>query len=84
MEVGYFIGEDYWRLGIATTALQILLNYIKNEFDVVRLIAEVYAYNKASMKVLRKNGFYLESIRRKSVLKNNVLVDDYVWVKIIE
>jgi ribosomal-protein-alanine N-acetyltransferase len=84
MEIGYFIGEQYWNLGIATQAVKILLGYIEKQFDIVRLYAEVYAHNKASMQVLRKNGFYLESIRRKSVIKNNVLIDDYVWVKLLE
>ena len=84
MEIGYFIGEQYWKLGIATQAVRILLDYIQRQFDVVRLYAEVYAYNKASMQVLGSNGFFLESIRHKSALKNNILLDDYVWVKILE
>ena len=84
MEIGYFIGEQFWNLGIATQAVHILVDYIEKEFDVVRLYAEVYAHNKASIHVLRNNGFYLESVRRKSAVKNNVLLDDYVWVKILE
>ena len=82
-EIGYFIGEDYWHLGIATQAVKILAEYIEKEFDAVRLYAEVYAHNIASMHVLRNNGFYLESIRRKSAIKNNMLFDDYVWVKLL-
>ncbi|MBV9961828.1 MAG: GNAT family N-acetyltransferase [Parafilimonas sp.] len=84
IEIGYFIGEAYWNLGIATQAVHILVDHIEKEFDVVRLYAEVYAHNKASMKVLRNNGFYLESIRRKSAVKNNILLDDYIWVKILD
>ena len=84
MEIGYFIGEAYWNLGIGTAAVRILLNYIEKQFDVVRIYAEVYEHNKASMHILRRNGFYLESIRRKSAIKNNILLDDYVWVKILE
>ncbi len=84
MEVGYFIGEPYWRHGIATSAVQILISHIEKEFDVVRLVAEVYAHNKASMNVLHKNGFYLECIRRKGAFKNDVVVDDYVWVKFLK
>ena len=75
MEIGYFIGEQFWNLGIATQAVRILLDYIEKEFDVVRLYAEVYAHNKVSMRVLRNNGFYLESIRRKSAVKNNALLE---------
>jgi len=48
-----------------------------------RIYAEVFANNKASMKVLQKNGFHLESIRRKATIKNNIVLDDYVCVKLI-
>jgi RimJ/RimL family protein N-acetyltransferase len=30
---------------------------------------------------LQKNGFELESIRKKAVIKNNEYIDDFVWVK---
>jgi len=36
------------------------------------------------MKVLEKNGFYLESIRKKAAIKNNIVINDFVWVKLIE
>ncbi len=83
METGYFIAEKFWGKGIATEALRLLLEYIQQRFDVVRVYAEVFEHNKASMKVLQKNGFYLEGIRCKAVIKNNLLIDDYVWVKLI-
>lgn len=83
IEIGYFIGEQFKGNGVATESVRILLEYIQHRFDVVRIQAEVFVHNKASMRVLQKNGFYLESIRRKSVIKNNVLMDDYVWVKIL-
>lgn len=83
MEIGYFVGEPFWNKGIAGRAVRILLNYIEKEFDVVRVFAEVFEFNKASMRVLHKNGFYLENIRRKAVIKNNRIMDDYVWVKLL-
>lgn len=83
MEVGYFIGENFWNQGIATKALHILMDYIEKHFDVVRIYAEVFENNKASMAVLRKNGFYLESIHRKAAIKNDLILDDYVWVKLL-
>jgi len=83
-EIGYFIGEDYWGKGIATEAVRQLVDYIQKKFDVVRIYAEVFEYNKASMKVLEKNDFYLECVRKKAAIKNNVILDDYVWVKLVE
>lgn len=83
IEIGYFLGENYWGKGIASSALKLLLQYISKQFDVVRIYAEVFEHNKASMRVLEKSGFYLESIRKMSVTKNNVLMNDYVWVKLL-
>jgi RimJ/RimL family protein N-acetyltransferase len=83
IEIGYFLGEPFWGKGIATQAVSHLIEYIKENFDVIRIYAEVFDHNKASMKVLEKNGFHLEGIREKAVIKNNVVLDDYVWVKFL-
>ena len=80
VEVGYFIGEPFWGKGIATKAVALILEYIRQEMDVTRIYAEVFESNKASMRVLEKSGFLLEGIRKKAVFKNNVVMDDYVWV----
>ena len=61
-----------------------MVSYVQKEFDIVRIYAEVFEFNRASMKALEKNGFYLESIRKKAAFKNNMIVDDYVWVKLLE
>jgi len=83
IEIGYFIGEPFWGKGIATESVKVLVEYIALHFDVVRLYAEVFEHNKESMRVLQKNGFYLEGIRQRSVIKNNALMSDYVWVKLL-
>ena len=83
VEVGYFIGEAFWGKGIATKAVELIIEYIQREFDMVRITAEVFEHNKASMRVLEKVGFHLESIRKKAVVKNNVIMDDHVWVKLL-
>jgi RimJ/RimL family protein N-acetyltransferase len=81
-EIGYWIGEAWWGKGIASEAVRQISEYIFYYFDIVRLYAEVFENNKSSMRVLEKNGFYLEGVRRKAVLKNGVLMDDYIWVKL--
>lgn len=79
-EVGYWIGEPFWGQGIATEAVKQMVIYTFTYFDIVRLYAEVFEHNKASMRVLEKNGFYLEGVRRKAVFKQDKLMDDYIWV----
>lgn len=81
VEMGYWIAERFWGMGIATIATGLMSDYVFQTFAINRIVAEVFEPNKASMRVLEKNGFTLECVRRKGVLKNDVLLDDYVWVK---
>ncbi len=81
-ELGYWIGEPYWGKGIAGESIKLMMGYAFETFPVIsRIYARVFEYNKPSMKVLEKNGFHLESIQKQSAIKNNVVVDEYVWVK---
>ena len=83
-ELGYFIAEEYWGHGVATEAIGQMVRYVKKNFEVVRVYAEVFEYNTASMRVLEKNGFYLECVRKKAAIKNDRIIDDYVWVRLLE
>lgn len=82
IEIGYYVGEPYWGNGIASEATRLLCAYIgEHKKEIVRIEANVFQHNQASMRVLQKNGFYLEAIRQKAVFKNNELIDEYLWVK---
>ncbi|WP_323789800.1 GNAT family protein [Psychroserpens sp.] len=83
-EIGYFISKTYWGKGLATQAVKKMTAYTFKHFDVIRLVAGVFDFNKSSMKVLEKNGYYLESIRKNAVIKNGKIIDDYIWVKLKE
>ncbi|MGH2563496.1 MAG: GNAT family N-acetyltransferase [Ginsengibacter sp.] len=83
-EIGYWIAEPFWGKGIATETIKLMLEKTSQNFPlIIRVYAEVFEHNKASMRVLEKNGFHLESIRKKAVIKSNVIMDDYVWVKLL-
>jgi len=81
-EIGYFVAEPFWGKGIATEAIKLITDYIFANFDTVRVVAGVFDFNKASMKALEKNGYYLESIRKNAVIKNGQIMDDCIWVKL--
>jgi [ribosomal protein S5]-alanine N-acetyltransferase len=81
-EIGYFIAEPFWGKGIVTEAIKQMTEYTFSNFDVIRIVAGVFDFNQASMKALEKNGYYLESIRKKSVIKNGQIIDDFIWVKL--
>jgi len=81
-EIGYFISKKFWGKGLATQAVKKMTEYTFTNFNVVRIVAGVFDFNKSSMKVLEKNGYYLESVRKKAVIKNGKIIDDYIWVKL--
>lgn len=81
-EIGYFISKEFWGKGLATQAVKKMTEYTFKHFDVVRLVAGVFDFNKSSMKVLEKNGYYLESVRKNAVIKNGKIINDYIWVKL--
>lgn len=81
-ELGYWLGEKYWGRGIMNRAVREICDYTFENFDIVRIIAEPYAYNLASRKVLEKAGFELEGIMRKSVFKNGKIYDSCMYAMI--
>ena len=81
VEVGYFIGEEYWGKGLATAAIKLLMEMLLASGRWKRVEAHVFAENKNSMKVLEKNGFHLEGIKKNGAFKNDFFTDEYIWVK---
>lgn len=81
VELGYWIAEPFWGKGIATEAVRLITAYVFDHFEINRIVAEVFEYNPSSMRVLEKNGYYLQTVYRKGILKNNYLYDNYLWVK---
>ena len=53
--IGYWIGKEFWRRGIANAAVAEFLLLV----NIRPLFAEVANHNAASQKVLQKNGFTL-------------------------
>ncbi len=80
-ELSYWVAEPFWGKGIATIAVGLMTQYVFETYAINRIVAEVFENNKASNRVLEKNGFNLECVRRRGILKNDLLMDDYVWVK---
>jgi ribosomal-protein-alanine N-acetyltransferase len=79
-EIGYWLGESYWNKGIVTEAIHALVNYIFETTSLIRITACVFEKNTASMHVLEKAGFQLESIHKKAVYKNEQVMDEYQYV----
>jgi ribosomal-protein-alanine N-acetyltransferase len=64
VEVGYTIARKYCGQGLATEALQVLIQYGFEKLDLARIEAVVLPENKASSKVLLKAGMQFEGLLR--------------------
>lgn len=78
-EIGYFVGKQFWGQGIISVALKLIVPYIFENFDVIRIYAEPYTHNQASRRVLEKHGFICEAVLKSSVIKNNVIHDSCIY-----
>ena len=59
ISVGYRLLERFWGKGIATEALGLMVSYLYGQTDMEIITASTMVENKASAKVLIKNGFDL-------------------------
>ncbi len=80
--MGYWLGEDYWRKGIVSSALKGIVEFAFNELELERIFAVPLERNTASRRVLEKNGFVLEGILRNSVVKSGKFYNQALYAKI--
>lgn len=77
--IGYWLGESFWGRGIASAALAAGCHDAFDEIGLTRLHSMAFAWNPASMRVLEKNGFTREGIRRSSALRFGEVVDEVLY-----
>jgi [ribosomal protein S5]-alanine N-acetyltransferase len=81
-ELGYWIGEPYRGMGIATNAVKLIAEYGFEQLGLVRIYSGVFDFNTASRRVLEKAGFKLEGIFEKSTIKNGIICNEYRFAKV--
>jgi [ribosomal protein S5]-alanine N-acetyltransferase len=82
-ELGYWLSEKYWKQGIMTEAVQFMVQHSFQNFDIHRIYSGVFETNIGSMRVLEKCGFTREAIHRKAVIKNDIIMDEYLYSRCI-
>lgn len=80
--LGYFLLTEYWGKGIMTKVTGKICQIAFKELNIVKISATTFNKNIASQKVLEKNNFDLEGIRKKAIYKNNDFFDEYIYSKI--
>ena len=71
-----------WGRGIMTRIVAAMVRHAWDELGLVRLTAEVFAHNAASMRVLEKNGFAREGVLRKHVVKDGQFIDAALYARV--
>lgn len=56
-EIGYWIAEPFWGLGIATESVRAVIDYAFSETDAERILGAARVVNPASRRVLEKCAF---------------------------
>ena len=83
-EMGYWLAEEYWDTGIMTKAIQEIVEYGFQTFDIGRIFARPFSTNLASQRVLEKAGFTLEARLKKALFKNGEFIDEIIYTKLKE
>ena len=81
-EIGYILSDEYKGCGIMTQAVKMVCAEAFDKLDILRITAEVFSPNTASIRILEKNGFHLEGTLRRAVCKDGNVYDMYVYGKL--
>jgi len=84
-EMHLYIGEKKERgKGIASVAVQNFVNYITAKYNLHKVTARIFSFNKPSIKLFEKCGFILEGIQKEQVLcSEEDVYADLLWYAII-
>ena len=83
-EIGYWLGEAYWRRGIASEALRLVTDHVFDVMNMLRLFAVPFADNLGSIRVLEKAGYHREAVLRSSSVKFGQPRDQLLYARINE
>jgi len=65
-EIGYWLGKRYWKQGLMTEAVKLILKFGFRQLKLHRIGSGLFEENVASRRVLEKAGFKLEGKIRES------------------
>lgn len=80
-EIGYWLGEPYWGRGIAGEAVQLSCNVAYDRLTLTRIRAVVRSSNEASIRILERSGFSVQSRMRRSDRRPGSAVVEMVYTR---
>lgn len=78
-ELGYWLAERYWGKGIIVKAINEIVQYGFDNFDLNRIFARPFGNNTRSQKALEKAGFVQEARLSKTIFKNGEYLDELIY-----
>lgn len=78
-EIGYWLGEEHWGKGIMTAVIKATVKYAFENLGIKRIYATPFATTIGSVKALEKAGFIKEATIHNGVIKNNKVMDYYIY-----
>ncbi|MBQ7419860.1 MAG: GNAT family N-acetyltransferase [Prevotella sp.] len=78
-ELGYMLLTEYWNHGIMSEVIPQVCKLSFSSLQVNRITANVFQPNTVSHRVLLKNGFLLEGIKRNAVIKDGNVYDVCIY-----
>ena len=81
-ELGYWLAEPYWGRGMVTACVRRYVDFQFERSDLLRIYAEPFADNPASIRVLEKCGFSREGLLRQHAVKDGRVKDVLLYARI--
>ncbi len=77
--IGYWLGKKYWRQGIASEGLRIILNFAFKKLKVHKVSANVFEGNEKSEGILKKFSFVKEAVLREHVVVGRKRLNEIIF-----
>jgi ribosomal-protein-alanine N-acetyltransferase len=68
--IGYTLNENYWGQGIATKAVNLVINFLFDEVQIYKIQGFIMSENMRSKKVLIRNNF----------IKEKIIKQEHLWI----
>lgn len=81
-ELGYWLGRAHWGQGVMSRVLDVFVPWAMQDYNLLRMQAQVLDFNIASMRVLEKAGFEPEGILRRALRKHGHVHDLHLFARI--
>ena len=81
-QMGYWIGNKYWNMGIATESINLVIHHAFHVLRLHKVYANVLSTNRASIRVLEKNGLKKEGELKHSIFKEDKFYDVLLYYRL--